>query len=83
MFKFKVDLGIGCYIFEYGRVFILCEYFILLFYIKFRDNKVASIKFLLYLYEYVVYNSQKNKFEILKFMRDVFCDFAWILIFRV
>lgn len=83
MFKSKVDSGIGCNTLEYGRVLILCEYFILLFYIKSQDNKVASTKLLLHLHEHVVHNSQKNKFEILKSMRDASCDFAWILIPRV
>lgn len=83
MFKSKVDSGIGCHTLEYGRVLILCEYFILLFYIKSQDNKVASTKLLLHLHEHVVHNSQKNKFEILKSMRDASCDFAWILIPRV
>lgn len=83
MFKSKVDSGIGCHTLEYGRVLILSEYFILLFYIKSRDNKVASTKLLLHLHEHVVNNSQKNKFEILKSMRDASCDFAWILIPRI
>lgn len=83
MFKSKVDSGIGCHTLEYGRVLILCEYFILLFYIKSQDNKVASTKLLLHLNVQVVHNSQKNKFEILKSMRDASCDFAWILIPRV
>lgn len=83
MFKSKIDSGIGCYTLEYCRVLILCEYFILLFYINSRDNKVASTKLLLHLHVQVVHNSQKNKFEILKSMRDASCDFAWILIPRV